>query len=123
MRRPPEIHVAPTTAADLPDLMALWNDGRVMRWVGFPDGLGYDEARIARWFAGISAKPDRRHWTVRSPDVGFCGELYAEIDRVHRRAGLDIKFRPDAQGCGRSAAAMLSLIDGIFETEPEVHAV
>jgi hypothetical protein len=31
-----------TSEGDFPNLITLWNDGRVMKWVGFPNGLGYD---------------------------------------------------------------------------------
>lgn len=112
-----------TMPEDLPELLQLWNDGRVMRWVGFPDGLGYDAARMAAWYERLRANPDRRHFVVRSPQVGFCGELYCAIDRPHRRASLDIKFRPEAQGGGRAADALMGLIAHLFRTEPELDAV
>lgn len=35
----------PTASGHLPALLRLWNDGRLMRWVGFPDGLGCVQAK------------------------------------------------------------------------------
>jgi RimJ/RimL family protein N-acetyltransferase/uncharacterized damage-inducible protein DinB len=113
----------PTTRADLPELIALWNDGRVMHWVGFPDGLGYDQDKAVRWLDRLNADPRRRHFIARSADIGFCGELYFAVDPDHRRAGLDIKLRPEAQGGGRAFAALSGLIGHVFEHEPEVDAV
>jgi RimJ/RimL family protein N-acetyltransferase len=117
------ISIRPTSVADLPDLMALWNDGRVMRWVGFPNGLGYDETSIARWFEDLQINPHRHHFVVTSSSVGFCGEVYYAVDAVHHRASLDIKFRPKAQGSGRATAAFLALIDRVFKEEPDVDSV
>ena len=112
-----------TTPADLPDLLRLWNDGRVMRWVGFPDGLGYDQAQIEDWFERLQANPYRHHFVVHSPEIGFCGEAYYAADPIQRRAGLDIKLLPEAQGQGIAVDALTTLIRHIFETEPGIQAV
>ena len=117
------IVVRPTTTDDLRELRGLWNDGRVMRWAGFPDGMGYTDAGIAEWFEKVQANPRRHHYIVRAHDVGFCGELYYSVDVERRLASLDIKFRPEAQGGGRSADALMGLIHHIFRHEPEVDAV
>ena len=118
-----EITLRPTLASDLPDLMTLWNDGRVMAWVGFPDGLGYDAAKIARWFERVRSREDRRHYVVVSSSLGFCGEAYYAVDPGSRRAGLDIKLRPETQGGGRATAALTALIHRVFETESAVDSV
>ena len=112
-----------TTERDLRNLMTLWNDGRVMRWVGFPNGLGYDAERITRWFQRMQDQADRHHFVVRSEPVGFCGEVYYVVDRARARAVLDIKFVPEAQGRRLATDALQRLIRHIFETEPEVNVV
>lgn len=112
-----------TTPADLPDILRLWNDGRVMRWVGFPDGLGYDQAKIEDWFERLQANPNCHHFVVLSPEIGFCGEAYYAADPIQRRAGLDIKLLPDAQGQGIAVDALTTLIRHIFEIEPGIQAV
>jgi len=117
------ILLRPTTSADLPDLLRLWNDGRVMRWVGFPDGLGYDQAKIENWFECVQADPCCHHYVVYSPEIGFCGEAYYAADPTRRRAALDIKLLPEAQGQGFAVDALSTLISYIFETEPDIHAV
>ncbi len=115
------VTIRKTTRADLPALEELWNDGRVMRWVGFPNGLGYDADRIGQWFNRLQSDPNRHHFCVHAPDIGFCGELYYSMDTSHRRAGLDIKFRPEAQGHGMAADALQALIRHVFETECDVN--
>jgi RimJ/RimL family protein N-acetyltransferase len=45
------------------------------------------------------------------------------VDKIHKRAGLDIKFRPEAQGQGLATDALKILIRFVFETEPDVEEV
>jgi RimJ/RimL family protein N-acetyltransferase len=111
-----------TSEQDLPDLRALWNDGRVMRWVGFPDGLDYDAAAMSRWYDRLRADPRRHHFVIEHPDLGFCGEAYYATDAAGR-AGLDIKLRPAAQGRGIAATALRALIAHVFRVEPHVDEV
>ncbi|NLC94884.1 MAG: hypothetical protein GX676_04250 [Bacilli bacterium] len=35
-----EIMIKETTEEDLDNIMTLWNNGEVMKYVGFPEGLG-----------------------------------------------------------------------------------
>lgn len=90
-----DLLIRPTKAGDLPDLGRLWNDGRVMRWVGYPDGLGMDEAGLGDWLAWVLDSTERHHFVVREPDGRFCGELYYRLDAAGR-AALDIKLVPEA---------------------------
>jgi len=112
-----------TTEADLLDVMALWNDGYVMKWVGFPNGLGYDMEKIRSWFDKLQLNSDRHHFVVHAEGFGFCGEVYYAVNRVHGRAGLDIKITSKAQGQGLAADALKTLIRIVFELEPGIDAV
>ena len=116
------VEIRPTTADDLPDLGRLWNDGRVMRWVGFPEGLGHDEHSLDTWFALLQASRCARHFVLRE-DGRFCGELFYRVDARHRRAELDVKLVPEAQGHGVATESLGWLIDRVFEREPGVDAV
>ncbi len=114
------VTIRPTTCKDLLVLMGLWNDGRVMRWVGKPDGLAYGADDVFAWYHKMQADPSRHHFVVHAPEVGFCGELYYAVDNLHRRASLDIKFRPEAQGHGLATESFAWLIRRVFECEPDV---
>lgn len=118
----PMVHIEPTTAADLPDLLRLWNDGTVMSWVGCPDGLGYDLVDAAAWFDRLEGDRHRHHRVIRA-DRAFCGEAFYAVDAEHRRAGLDIKVLPEAQGRGIASQALGLLIDEVFTVESGVDAV
>jgi len=112
-----------TSQGDLVDLMGLWNDGRVMQWVGFPDGLGYDRQTVQTWFDKLQANPLRHHFVVIRRGIGFCGEVYYAVEPLHQRAGLDIKLRPEAQGQGLATDALKTLIRHVFKVEPDVDSV
>jgi RimJ/RimL family protein N-acetyltransferase len=118
----PPIAIRETGEDDLPALVALWNDGRVMGWVGYPDGLGIDERGALAWLGRLRLDPDRHHFVAESHDLGFVGELYYRVERQHRRAGLDIKLRPGAQGRGLATAGLRALCERAF-AEPDVDAV
>ena len=112
-----------TTESDFTNLIALWNDGHVMKYVGFPNGLGYDPEKIMDWFRKLQSNPDRHHFIVHAEGLGFCGEVYYAVDRIHGRAGLDIKFIPKAQGQYLATDTLKTLIRFIFESEPGVVAM
>jgi RimJ/RimL family protein N-acetyltransferase len=118
-----KVTIRKTTKKDLPALMALWNDGRVMKWVGYPQGLDMDMVKMEDWFHHWQNKPHRHHFTVHDQLIGFCGEVYYEVDNIHRRAALDIKFIPTAQGKGLAIDAFKTLPRLVFESETEVEVV
>ncbi len=110
-----EIELRPTSEADLPDLMALWNDGRVMAFVGFANGLGATSESMATWLDRLEADASRRHFVIHAPPIGFCGEAYYAIDADHDLATLDIKLRPEAQGRGIASAALTHVLSEVFD--------
>lgn len=112
-----------TTERDLLDLLNLWNDGRVMKWVGFPNGLEYDLEKAKKWFSELRKDSNRHHFVVYCEGVGFCGEVYYETDKKHKRSGLDVKFRPEMQGKGLASDALNTLIESIFKNESDMEAV
>ncbi len=121
--RSERVVIRTTTREDLADLVALWNDGRVMQWVGFPKGLGYNDERISQWFDKLQTQPHRHHFIVSSDGIGFCGEIYYAVDAEHKRAGLDIKLRPEAQGQGLATDALKTIIQHVFQTEKTVQVI
>jgi RimJ/RimL family protein N-acetyltransferase len=118
-----QVIIQPTSRADLNDLLRLWNDGQVMQWVGFPDGLGYDREQINSWFSRVKSDPDRHHFVFRTREIAFCGEVYYALDHKLERASLDIKLLPEAQGRGLATDALKTLINHVFEFEKSVNYV
>jgi len=93
-----------------------------MAWVGFLEGLGYDDANIKAWFDRLQLLVTRHHFVIRDQTGGFCGELYYAVDKANRRAALDIKLVPGAQGRGLASQAFKRLIEHVFAVEAMVDA-
>lgn len=107
----PEVELRATTDADLGNLAAMWNDGAVMRYVGFPHGLGATPEHMTAWMESLRADPMRLHYSIYTAELGFCGEVYARIDSEHDLAELDIKLRPEAQGRGIAGVALGRMVE------------
>ncbi len=118
-----EVIIKETDNQDLEDIQRLWNNGEVMRSVGYPDGLGQTFAEMTIWYNSIQESYRANHYVVLNKDHDFCGELFYRKDLEHKRAGLDIKFLPDAQGRGLATKALELFIEYVFENEDEIERV
>jgi RimJ/RimL family protein N-acetyltransferase len=112
-----------TTQEDLPFLKSLWNDGRVMKWVGFPNGVGDTDETMAAWFRKRSSDPTFFHFIVWDTDNCRCGEVCYGVETGQHRAGLDVKFAPESQGRGLATDALRALINHVFAVERDVDEV
>ena len=117
------LNIFSTTQADLENLIRLWNDGRVMKWVDYPDGLGYEYEKVQKWFEDYEKNPNSHHFVIDDEDHKFCGELFYRIYTAHNIASLDIKLVPEAQGKGIATQALNALIETVFEEEPDIEEV
>lgn len=117
------IIIKETDRDDLEAIQELWNNGEVMGSVGYPDGLGQTFAEMSNWFNSIQGNEKFNHYVVLNKDNDFCGELFYRKDTEHNRAGLDIKFLPEARGQGLATEALQLFIDYIFENEDNIEAV
>lgn len=116
------VRLRETAERDLDDLVELWNDGRVMRWVCYPEGLGISRRGAEEWLTALRRDSRRHHFVVVDGEA-FCGEAYYAADVAHSRAELDIKLVPEAQGKGVATRALSSLVDLVFSREPQIDAV
>ena len=109
-----EIIIKETKQEDLKNLMALWNSGEVMKFVGFPDGLNITYLEVEKWFENISGQSNSNHYSIYDAFGEYCGETYYSIDGKHNLAELDIKLRVEARGKGTAYKALLNTLDIIF---------
>lgn len=109
-----EIRIKQTTRDDLENVLELWNSGEVMYYVGFPHGLGVTIEGLKRWLNGVNQNELRKHYSIYTHELGYCGETYYDIDKVHDLATLDIKLLPKAQGKGIATYALSYAIDQVF---------
>lgn len=109
------ITIQETTRDDLLNIQALWADGDVMKFVGFPEGLHETLENLERWLKRIeSRRPMVNHYSVYEDGV-YCGEAFYSIDVAHgSSAAMDIKLFRHARGRGIAAKALSHAIDAAF---------
>lgn len=112
-----------TERKDLTNIMRLWNNGDVMKWVNFPNGLNMTYEKMEKWYDKMSRNNNRHHFVVLTNEGEFCGEVYYGVDSTHKRAELDIKFLLEFQGKGFASEAFKSLICHVFQCEKDIDAV
>jgi len=114
---PEDITIRETQSEDLENIRALWNDGDVMRFVGFPDGIGVTSDDMVRWFDWIErGRPRRNHYSIYAEEIGYCGESFYDIDAAHGyAAALDIKLFAKARGRGIASTALSHAIRAAFD--------
>ena len=111
------IEIKETQKDDLRNLLGLWNDGEVMKFVGFPNGLGETIEGLEKWYLWIEeSRPICNHYSVYSKELGYCGETFYRIDKEHSNsASLDIKLLPIARGKGIATIALSYAIERAFD--------
>jgi len=115
-------------------LQALWNDGTVMRYVGYPQGLGIDEQGMREWFERLKRHlgQDLKHWIVENERGEPIGEAFYKAEceyygylpaqqaasppnQAEKMAAIDIKLARRFWGRGYAADALRTLIRHLFE--------
>jgi len=115
------IRIRPARHEDLPFLQALWNDGAVMRYQGYPDGMHASEADMERWW--LTAQNAHRgietlltpHAIIETIDGAPLGELSYAID-AKDRASIDVKMSPACWKKGYAAEALRVFLRELFAT-------
>ena len=127
----PRVRVRHTRHEDLPFLQALWNDGAVMRFFGYPHGMQVTEAGMDKWWAmtpqarhsgerlSIISTP---HCTIELLDATPIGEFSYTLD-AHQRGRLDIKLAPEFWGQGLATETMTRVMRELFAVTPVTHLI
>jgi len=112
---PVNITINQTSKSDLNNILTLWNDGEVMKFVGFPNGLGMTLEQLQKWYQHIeSSRPRINHYSIYHLEIGYCGETFYAIDEL-QYASLDIKLFPKARGKGIASKALTFAINEAFK--------
>jgi len=104
-----------TSKCDFENILLLWNNGTVMSFVGFPDGLGTTLDEMDEWLEWAIKKPHRCHYSIYNDEIGYCGETFYNVDAKTGTSCLDIKLLPTAQGKGIAQAALKFAINKAFD--------
>ena len=110
-----KITIKKTDETDLKNILGLWNNGEVMFFVGYPDGLGCSMEDMRKWYNTISSGKSFRHYSIYTDDLGYCGETGYALEENeffwNGNCGIDIKLMPMAQGKGIAEYAIRKIID------------
>lgn len=118
------IRIRPTRHEDLPFLQCLWNDGTVMRYKGYPQGMHVSDACMEKWWITTpqSQQSDIAQSTLASPhcllellDGTPIGELTYSLD-AHERARVDLKLAHAYWEKGYATEALVVALREIFAT-------
>ncbi len=113
------ITIKETTRKEISNVIKLWADGDVMKFVGFPDGLHETEENMNDWYNWIlSSRPMVNHYSIFE-DAVYCGETFYEINTEHNSAALDIKLFKFAWGKGIATKALSFAIGEAFKNGAE----
>lgn len=107
------IIIKETTVEDLDNIILLWNNGEVMQFVGFPEGLNMKKDKMEPWIEWAIAMPKRCHYSIYEDEIGYCGETFYNVDD-NGAAALDIKLLSKSRGKGIGHKALLFAIDRAF---------
>lgn len=100
-----------TTLEDLDNIIHLWANGEVMKYVGFPDGIHQSMEQMVNWLKWALNKPNRMHYSIYE-DGKYCGETFYNVDDKY--AALDIKLMPECMGKGIGTESLSFAISKAF---------
>jgi RimJ/RimL family protein N-acetyltransferase len=110
-----KIIIKETDETDLINIMNLWNNGETMKYVGFPNGLGYNKDKIIEWYINLNKKNWFKHFSIYINEECYCGETGYGIDNIeNKNVGLEIKLLPEVQGRGIAEYALRYIIEQII---------
>ncbi len=109
------ITIKSTQLEDLKNVQALWNDGEVMQYVGFKNGLGITIDKLERWLKHIQNNQHTEHFSIYHETLGFLGETFYALDVKHDIASLDIKLFKKGRGQGIAQEALSHSINAVFK--------
>ncbi|MBN1316395.1 MAG: GNAT family N-acetyltransferase [Anaerolineales bacterium] len=105
------VKLGPVRLADLPFFKALWNDGRVMRHLGFPGGLGISRENMFEWWQKNDTL-NTTHLVIKNElgyPIGECGWGFGSD-----RGILEFKLARAFWGRGYAREALEALLDYIW---------
>lgn len=102
---------------DLPKIQELWNNGEVMKYVGFPEGLNIDLNSLVQWLSNINNNPNKKAYAMYDNE-SYLGELYYDITDLEHVI-LDIKLLPQFHNQGYGSYGFSYLIQEVFKISKE----
>ena len=120
------IHIRPCRHDDLPFLQGLWNDGAVMRYAGYPQGMQVSRESMEQWWSMTQRAQQAPgeylafatpHCVIERLDGVLIGEFAYSFDG-QQRASIDLKLDAVSWGQGFAGEALVLALREIFATTP-----
>lgn len=111
------MNINKTELKDLKNIELLWNNGQVMKYVGYPEGINTNQTKLNEWFSSIESSNDRAHYSIYQYNY-YLGELFYNAEKEDHII-IDIKLMPSAWGKGIATYALSFLLDTIFDLYPQ----
>ena len=113
------IRRATVSDADVDFFLRLWNDPRVMRFVGFPRGLGLEAVQVRQAIQrgleqGDERRLDARLVAERKQDGTPVGECKLGTPDARGLSETDVKLLPEFWGQGYGVEIKRGLLDYLF---------
>ena len=113
------IRRASVTGTDIAFFMNLWNNPQVMRFVGFPSGLGLDTAQVRQAIQRGLELGDERHLDARlvaerKQDGVAIGECKLGTPDANGLSETDVKLLPEFWGHGYGTEIKRGLLAYLF---------
>lgn len=112
-----KLTIKETEFSDLTNIMKLWNNGDVMKYVGFEDGLNITKEQIEKWHKNIKRALYTKHYSIYHEELGFCGETFYSIIKKHDLGMLDIKLFDFARKKGIAKFSLEYAIKEVFDND------
>jgi len=109
----------PPEKSDFIFLKSLWEDGKVMEYVGFPKGLKQPDKKIYNWITNWSSE-DKLRLIIKDKETGqSIGETGYKIDNNYpfsksKVAAIDVKIIPEYWGKGIGTEVVKRITKHIF---------
>jgi len=110
-----KLEIRRSSIKDLDNIVSLWNDGEVMKFVGFPNGIGVTKEQLSgKWLDAVTKTDKRVHYSIYYEGIGYCGESHYHIVDDNSCA-LDIKLLKRARGKNIAFEALKNSIENAFK--------
>jgi RimJ/RimL family protein N-acetyltransferase len=115
----PRLCIRRATVSDVDFFLRLWNDPRVMRFVGFPHGLQLDAPQVRQAILrgleqGDDRRLDARLIAERKQDGAAVGECKLGTPDAQGLSETDVKLLPEYWGLGYGVEIKRGLLDYLF---------
>ncbi len=101
------------------NIRALWENGEVMRYVGYPDGLGWSQTKFDSEWPSLQDDPKALRLAVEDNTGRFLGEAMISSPGNDSFCQPDLKLLPEFWGKGLAFEAWQTIMDRSWARWPE----